>query len=412
MPMISDFWKFIKGKLMGGKTYEVSSKDVEEYAESRKWNELCLYEFAIHSGINIIANALSACEIRTFANYKEIKGDQYYLWNYEPNLNMNASQFKQKLVSTLINKNECLVIQTSDGRFLIADSYNHKKYAMYQDVFSDVTVNLEDESGISNPYTFRKDFKMQDVLYYRLSNRNITVLLQSLMQEYSAMLESAEQNFLRSGGERGILSIDANASTAMYGTKEDGSPRTFNDVYEELVNKQFATYFKAKNAALPLFKGFDYQPKSGDASKKSTSEVKDVTDLTDEVYDRVANALQIPPALLRGDVADVSELTRNLITFAIDPIAKMIETENNRKLYGKAALNGSYQMIDTSTIMHMTAAEMANASDKMIACGGWSIDEIRKKSGDAPLNEEWSTKHFLTKNYSEMDVISNGPQDE
>ena len=125
-------------------------------------------------------------------------------------------------------------------------------------------------------------------------------------------------------------------------------------------------------------------------------------------YDRVANALQIPPALLKGDIADVAALTRNLITFGIDPFARAIETENNRKLYGTQVLDGSYQMIDTSTIMHMTAAELAAASDKMISCGGWSIDEIRRKAGDAPLNTEWSGEHFLTKNYSEVETLKDG----
>jgi hypothetical protein len=243
---------------------------------------------------------------------------------------------------------------------------------------------------------------MEDVLFYRLSNRNITNLLNQLVMEYNNLLETAIQKFYKSGGERGILQIDANAVAANYGVKADGTPKTFNDVYTELINTQFSAYFKSANAVLPLFKGFHYEAKVGEASKKSTSEIKDVTDLTDEIYDKVANALQIPPALLRGDVADVSALTKNLITFAIDPVASMIETENNRKLYMKKVLDGNYQKIDTSTIMHMTAAELANASDKMIGCGGWSIDEIRKKAGDVPLNNDWSGKHFITLNYAEM----------
>lgn len=415
MSTITGFWKFIQGKLMGGKTYEVTSNDISEYIDKHEWNRLALYDFALHSGINIIANALSACEVRTFEKWEEIQKDQYYHWNYEPNINMNASQFKQKLVWSMIYRNECLVIQTRKGDFLIADSYEHEQYALYQDVFRNVTVGIDNGNGISRPYTFPKAFKMEDVLYYRLSNRNITALLSELMNDYKQLLNSAIQKFYKSGGERGVLEIDANASSANYGVKTDGTPRTFNDVYTELINKQFATYFKSPNAVLPLFKGFDYQTKGGEASKKSTSEIKDVTDLTDEIYDRVANALQIPPALLKGDVADVTALTKNLITFGIDPIAKMIETENNRKLYRTEVLNGNYQMIDTSSIMHMTAAELATASDKMISCGGWNIDEIRKKAGDAPLNTPWSRKHFLTKNYDEMNALedknANPPDD-
>lgn len=405
MSTISDFWKFIQGKLRGGKSIEVASDDTTEYIDRQEWNRLAIYEFALHSGINIIANALSACEVRTFENWKEIQKDQYYCWNYEPNINMNASQFKQKLVWSLIYRNECLVIQTAKGDLLIADSYEHNQYALYQDTFRNVTVGIDNGSGVSSPYTFQKTFRMEDVLYYRLSNRNITALLEQLMNDYQELLKSAIQKFYKSGGERGIVTIDSNAPTAAFGKKEDGSPRTFNDVYTDLLNNQFKQYFKSPNAVLPLFKGFDYQTKGGEASKKSTSEIKDVTDLTDEIYKKVANALQIPPALMKGDIADVTALTRNLITFGIDPIAKMIETENNRKLYRKEVLNGNYQMIDTSRIMHMTAAELSAASDKMISCGGWNIDDIRRKAGDAPLNTEWSKKHFLTKNYEELNAL-------
>lgn len=405
MSTFTDFWKFIQGKLMGGKTYNVTSKDITEFIDKHEWNRLALYDFALHSGINIIANALSACEVRTFEKWEEVQKDQYYKWNFEPNINMNAAQFKQKLVWSLIYKNECLVIQTAKGDFLIADSYEHDRYALYQDVFRNVTVCADDGNGIYHPYTFNKTFRMEDVLFYRLSNRNIRALMDELIEDYSQLLKTAMQKFYKSGGERGVLNIDTNASTANYGVKSDGTPRTFNDVYTELINKQFSTYFKSPNAVLPLFKGFGYETKGGEASKKSTSEIKDVTDITKEVYDRVGNALQIPPALLRGDVADVTAITKNLITFAIDPIASVIETENNRKLYQKEVLNGTYQMVDTSTIMHMTAAELATASDKMISCGGWNIDEIRKKAGDAPLNTPWSKKHFITKNYDQMNEL-------
>ncbi len=405
MSVFTDLWKFIRGKMIGKNNGGISADEIQEFFEKNGWNKLALYEFALHSGINIIANALSACEVRTFEAWQEIQKDQYYKWNYEPNVNMNASQFKQKLVWSLIYKNECLVVQGIKGELLIADNYTHEQYAIGQDVFRNVTVCGTDGNGISYPYTFKRTFKMEDVLFYRLSNRNITALLNQLVMEYEELLEAAIQKFYKSGGERGVLTIDANASTASYGVKADGTPRTFNDVYTELVNKQFEKYFKSPNAVLPLFKGFGYDTKGGEASKKSTSEIKDVTDLTDEIYEKVANALQIPPALMKGDVADVTAITKNLITFGIDPIAKVVETENNRKLYKTKVLEGYYQMIDTSTIMHMSAAELAAASDKMISCGGWCIDDIRKKSGDAPLNTAWSRRHFITKNYEDIEEI-------
>lgn len=403
----TDFWRFIQGKMLGGSTYEVNSSDISEFIDANKWNELALYDFALHSGINIIANALSACEVRTFDNWGEIRGDQHYRWNYEPNVNMNAAQFKQKLIWSMIYRNECLVIQTRKGEFLIADEYEHEQFAVKEDVFRNVTVNADNANGMPHPFTFSKTFKMSDVLFYKLSNKNITALLTQLVQDYESLLKTAIDKFYRSGGERGVMVIDANASAANYGTKPDGTPRTFNDVYSELMNKQFKEYFKSPNAVLPLFKGFDYQTKGGEASKKSTSEIKDVTDLTDEIYDKVANALQLPPALLKGDIADIRDLTKNAITFAMEPIAHVIETENNRKLYGQKVQDGCYQKIDTSTIMHMSTADLAAAADKMIG-SGWTLDEIRRKTGDPILNTEFSRKRFITKNYAEMELLEEG----
>ena len=77
MSVITDFWKFIRGKTLGGKTYKVSSKDIEEFISDKRWDELALYEFALQAGINIIANALSVCEIRTFSKWKEVQKEQY-----------------------------------------------------------------------------------------------------------------------------------------------------------------------------------------------------------------------------------------------------------------------------------------------------------------------------------------------
>ena len=55
----------------------------------------------------------------------------------------------------------------------------------------------------------------------------------------------------------------------------------------------------------------------------------------------------------------------------------------------------------------MTPQELATASDKMIACGAWNIDDVRVKAGDVPLMTEWSQRHVMTKNYADItDVIA------
>lgn len=408
--IFEDFWNFIRSKVMGGQSYTIDAAAFDKLFDRNKIAELSMYEFALQAGINIIANALAMCEVRTFKDWKEVRGPEYYQWNYEPNINQNASEFMHKLVWNLIYKNECLVVTTRKGHLLIADSYTHESFALKPDLFTNVTVCSVNSSGNSHPYTFQQAFRMDDVLFYKLNNQNIVELLSSLVSQYNELLQTAVNKFNRTSGEKGIVTIDGQAPNISYGTKEDGTPRTFNDVYAEMMTKQFGSYFKNPNAVMTLWKGFDYKP-TANANNKTISDLQDVTGITDEIYDKVANALGIPAAMLRGDVADVSVLTKNLLTFAIDPLAEMIQTENNRKRNGSKVLEGTYQMIDTSRIMHMEVTDVANAADKMIGAGLWSIDDALKRIGDAPMNTDWSQKHWMTKNYTEMEAINSYGRD-
>ena len=398
MSLISDFWKFIQNKMGLGHTAEVSSGDLRDFVDSGNWNRLALYDFYLHVGVNLIAYALSKCEIRTFLHWEEVQKEEYYLWNFEPNRNENASQFMHRVIGKLIYTGECLLVPVNSGDLLIADSYTRDQYALYPDVFRDVTVSGGDGG---NPYTFRKSFRSEDVIFYRLHNDNIRNLLAQLQEEYTELIESAEKKFYRSGGERGILYIDATAATNNYGKNKDGTPRTFNDAYAEMMNKSFRDYFQNPNAVMPLWSGFKYENKGAEATKKSTSEVKDITDLADEVRAHVAMALNIPPLLLKGDVADTEKATKYFIAFGVDPIAKMLERENNRKRSGQEVLNGTYQKIDTSNINYVSVFDEADHIFNLMG-SGYSLDEIRRKAGDVPLNTEWSRAHYRSLNFQTM----------
>ncbi len=94
----------------------------------------------------------------------------------------------------------------------------------------------------------------------------------------------------------------------------------------------------------------------------------------------------------------------------------MICEEINRKRYGKEAyLKGSYLNIDTTCIKHIDIFAIAEKVDKLIASGMYSIDELRKKLKDTLLKTDWSEKHWITKNYSDINVIEDmegGEKDE
>mgnify|MGYP000317332921 FL=1 len=173
------------------------------------------------------------------------------------------------------------------------------------------------------------------------------------------------------------------------------------------MNNRFKTFFNSRSAVLPLFDGFNYTKQAAEQSKKSTSEVKDITDILDEIVETVARAFSIPVSLLKGDVSDVEKITRNFLTFCIDPLCEMIQKEINRKRYGRKEIQkGNYLKIDTTAVMHIDIFDIAEKIDKLIASGMYCVDELRQKLGDAELGTEESQMHFITKNYTELSEIS------
>lgn len=48
---------------------------------------------AMQIGVDYIAAAVSKCEIRTFINNTEVRGNDWYLWNIKPNKNQSSTQF-------------------------------------------------------------------------------------------------------------------------------------------------------------------------------------------------------------------------------------------------------------------------------------------------------------------------------
>ncbi|MFA9381297.1 MAG: phage portal protein [Acetanaerobacterium sp.] len=124
---------------------------------------LVIEELAIHSAINLIAGAVGKCEFRTFRGHKEHFGEEYYLWNYEPNRNQNSSQFLQELVARLLYFNEVLVVEVG-GQLLIAEGFIQEEFALRDSVFTQVR---------RGTLTFNRPFSMSEVLYFRLNNTNI-----------------------------------------------------------------------------------------------------------------------------------------------------------------------------------------------------------------------------------------------
>ena len=379
-------------KLIGYKPVSVKEIMEDQDVQNAAY-ELYIRELAFWTCVNKIANAVSKCEFKTYYHNKETKGKEYYLWNYEPNQNQNAAGFIYKLIAQLYRKNECLVVEINH-RMYVAESYIKEVYALRDYKFS----------GISfDGYTLQETLDMSDVMFFELNSTDMRKLMNGMYDSYSKLITYAQNAYQKSRGHKGILNIAGVAQ------EQDN----FNETFEELMSTHFKNFFGKDNAVLPLFDGYNYQDISQNAKTYSTESTRDIKALADDIFEFTARAFSFPPSLAKGDVQDTTKATDELLTFAIDPLVKMIQQEINRKRNGKDGIKqGNYLKIDTLAVKHVDIFDIATPIDKLISSGAFTINDILQVIGKPKIDEPWADQHFMTKNYSEIGAILKGITEE
>ena len=357
--------------------------EIEEFFNIQA--ELVIRNLAFQTAVNLVANSVSKCEFKTYFKNEEVKKQEYYLWNVEPNRNQNSSEFIHEWISKLYEYNECLIIE-SNGQLLVADSFSKKDYALFDCQFTGVTV--ED-------FTFNKTFLMSEVMYFKLNNKDIKKVINAMYESYGKLITYGQKSYQKSRGSKGTLEVNAIAE----------GKTNFKDTFERLMNERFKKFFEADNAVLPLFDGYKY---TDIGSKTYSNEgTRDIKAMVDDIYDFTARAFGIPPVMLKGDTASLGDsVVNNLLTFCVDPLTDMLQEEIVRKRSGYTGFSqGTYLEIDTKAIKHIDLLSVSTAIDKLIGSGAFCINDIRKLVGDQEIDKDWARQHWITKNYSSVEDL-------
>lgn len=346
--------------------------------------EIHIREMAFWSVVNLIANAVSKCEFKTYVRGKETKGAEYYLWNVSPNKNQNSSGFIHKWIATLYRNNECLIIE-QNGQLLIADDFDVKEYALYDNIFSNVRIG---------DYTFNRTFSQSEVMYWKLSEKDMRKVTNALYSSYAKLIAYSMKAYQKSRGTKGIFNYE---TLPVSGTDE-------RKMFDSLINEKFKKFMESGDAIIPLGKGQSY---TDIGSKTYSSEsTRDIRALIDDVSDFTAKSYDVPPALVKGDVQGVSDAVDQLLTFCIDPLCDMLQEEINRKRIGQTEyLKSTKVQIDTKVIKHIDLLSVATSIDKLISSGCFTINDIRETVGEEPINEDWANQFFMTKNYATVQEL-------
>ncbi|KGR88718.1 phage portal protein [Lysinibacillus odysseyi] len=345
-----------------------------------------LKRMAMETCINFIGRTVSQSDFRMMKNGKRQFDDWHYLLNVRPNTDQSAADFWQDYVYRLIYDNEVLVVLGDNNDLLIADSFTRDEFAVYPDVFRDVTVK---------DYTFKRSFRMDEVIYMTYNNEKLSSFMDGMFADYADLFSRMLEVSKRNNQIRGTVSVDSNQAL-------DDDKRT---KLQDLIDRLFAAFRSNSIAIVPTSKGFEYnEVAKGDSNGKS---VEELAKLKRDLVDDVAHILGIPTSLVHGEMAEYESAIKAYIKFCVSPLVKKIEDELNAKLIDKQAfLNGS--KIEVKGVKEKDIIDNAEAVDKLVASGAFTRNEVRELFGAERSDNPTLDEFVITKNYQSADATEGG----
>lgn len=352
--------------------------------------ELYYKELAIYTASSLISNAISRSEVRTFKNGQPVKERDYFLLNVSPNRNETSSVFWHKIINKVIRKGEALVVDAG-GYLYCADSFvRTQERPVLGDIYGSVSVGN---------FTFDKQFYQADSYLFRLDDINVRMLIDGMYEQYGKILAAAAKNLQQSNGVKYKLHIE--------GVKAGDDD--FNKEFENYIKSQLKTYMESDNGVYPEFDGYSLEPDPVYNGRSGSS--SDFVELKKELFASVAGAFHIPDSMMTGNITNMADIIGSFLTFGVDPYADMITEALNKRAGIDNYMAGCCYQVDTSKILHRDLFDVAADVANLISSGVKCIDEVREMLGDVPLNTDWSRKHFITKNFEEIERFLKNPEE-
>ncbi|HEM4974303.1 TPA: phage portal protein [Streptococcus suis] len=385
-----------------GTVKKVSRKELEA-AVRRSGQRVQFMEFALQMCIDKIANALSLANYETYNKGKIQKGDIWYRFNYEPNQNQTQNEFLAALIGQMIKNSDGALVLMHNGEFILAESFEIDKKAFRQNVYKNITV----AGGLQLNAVYQEE----DVLHFTMNDSKVKGYLDDLYSEYGKLIGGAIRNYNRGNALKLGLNIgtlfDQKYGKAVVEVDDEGNETTEYDlIMDEMYEKRFAAVLSDEDSITPLEEGLEISSlvQTSANTKSGAVTTRDISDVIMDVVHYVADAFSIPRGIMKGDVADAEAIRDNFVNFGVRPWADAIETEINRKLYGKKHLAvGSKFKIQTNTILVYSAEKFASAGEALFRIGALSTNELRDKLGEEPIDESWANQYFVSLNYARAD---------
>lgn len=388
--MAWSFFRWLTGGPDAGKNREVTAEEMDEMVEAAQ--ELNIRILAFDVCVNMIANAVGKCEFKTFRNRKSVKEAEYYMLNFEPNINQNSTMFWHEFIYRLAKDNEVLAISTKhrDGHemLVVADSWDKPdKYPAKMNEYRNVRVG---------EVTYNKTFRENEVIHLKLHHKNIKPVLDGIYGSYNKLLKAAQKSYTRSRGVRLKVKVAQVAE----------GDNNFAKEFKQMMDDQVKPWINSDSGVLPEFEGYEYSEVGKDNPSKGEN-TRDIKAMMDDIFVFTARGFGITPVLITGEVADAKDAMIRTLTTCIDPLCDQIQEELTRKRYGyEEWQKGNFIQIDTTTIIHFDMFANAANVEKLIGSGAFSINDVLAAAGLPTIDEVWANKHWLTLNIGTMEAAA------
>ena len=368
--------------------FQDRNKEIQSLAEiiAVDMEKLNLSKLAIEKAIMMIAKAIAKSDILIQTESKEKRKKEYRL-NVQPNDNEGGTVFWTEVVKQLLTEQEALIIPLS-GKYYRATSWSHTNEVMMKRVYKDVMLSCGDEN-----LTIFSTFQSDEVIHLRYDNARIRLYLQNVVGQFDKTMDSINAMMQLSSQPRFKLKLGTNA-LSFREKQADGTDKVMTrDQYvlkikKLLTSDDLEVLTEQENASVEQMQ------------INTTVKAEELAKMALQINNEVANAFDIPEAVFNGNITEKSDATNEFITYAVSPIAEVINDTLTAYVVGENdyCRKNEKVMVWLARFKHVDVVDSAVNLDKLRGIG-FHLDEIREMVGYPLLNTEFSTERALTKNY-------------
>lgn len=368
--------------------FQDRNKEIQSLAEiiAVDMEKLNLSKLAIEKAIMMIAKAIAKSDILIQTESKEKRKKEYRL-NVQPNDNECGTVFWTEVVKQLLTEQEALIIPLS-GKYYRATSWSHTNEVMMKRVYKDVMLSCGDEN-----LTIFSTFQSDEVIHLRYDNARIRLYLQNVVGQFDKTMDSINAMMQLSSQPRFKLKLGTNA-LSFREKQADGTDKVMTrDQYvlkikKLLTSDDLEVLTEQENASVEQMQ------------INTTVKAEELAKMALQINNEVANAFDIPEAVFNGNITEKSDATNEFITYAVSPIAEVINDTLTAYVVGENdyCRKNEKVMVWLARFKQVDVVDSAVNLDKLRGIG-FHLDEIREMVGYPLLNTEFSTERALTKNY-------------